>query len=159
MDLLITDSEIAALIAEPKKVGIPLSQIGGRFKEKRGHKEYDLTVPRSDGSEFKIIIRQSVENALAFSVILGYIPKDKTDVFILRRYNGKNHRHGNRLEREPAFYDFHVHTATERYQIEGMNEETYAEPTDRYSELSGAIDCLVSDCNIVSTNQQRDLFL
>ena len=71
MDLLITDSEIVDLIFEPKTVSIALSQIGARFKEKRGHREYDLTIRRSDGSEFKIIIRQAMENALAFSVILG----------------------------------------------------------------------------------------
>ena len=159
MDLLITDSEIASLIAEPKSVSIALSQIGSRFKEKRGHKEYDLTIRRSDGGEFKIIIRQAMENALAFSVILGFVPKEKTEVFILRRYNGKNHRHGNKLEGQPAFYDFHVHTATERYQIVGMNEETYAEATDRYGDLNGAIEVLISDCNIVTTNQQPDLFL
>ncbi|MFN0280170.1 MAG: hypothetical protein ACKVRN_16455 [Pyrinomonadaceae bacterium] len=157
MDLFFTDSEIADLLEESKSVGIPLSQIGSPFKEKRGHNEYDLTIRRSAGGEFKVIIRQAMENPLAFSVILGYVPKEKTEVFILRRYNGKNHRHGNRLEKDVPFYDFHIHTATERYQMEAMNEETYAEATDRYGDLNGAIDCLISDCNIVSTNQQPDL--
>src|SRR5437899_9275123 len=116
MDLFFTDLEIAELLVKQKSVGISLSQIGSKFKEKRGHKEYDLTIRRSDGGEFKIIIRQATENPLAFSVILGYVPKEKNEVFILRRYNGKNHRHGNKLEKQQPFYDFHIHTATERYQ-------------------------------------------
>lgn len=153
------DSEIESLIAEQKHVNIPLSQIGSVFKEKRGHKEYDIEVKRSDGSEFKIKIRQSIENPMAFSAILAYVPKAKTDWFILRRYNGKNHQHSNKLEREPSFYDFHIHTATERYQLEGMNEENFAEVTTRYADLNGAIGCLIADCNIVSTNPQADLFV
>ena len=45
-----------------------------------------------------------------------------------------------------TFYDFHIHTATERYQEAGYAEEHYAEPTDRYADLSGAIQCLIQDC-------------
>ena len=159
MDFVMPDSEIASLIAEQKHVNIPTSQIGSVFKDKRGHKEYDLQIKRSDGSEFKIKIRQSIENPLAFSAILAYVPKGKTDWFILRRYNGKNHQHSNKLEREPSFYDFHIHTATERYQLEGMNEENFAEVTTRYADLNGAIECLIADCSIVSTNPQPDLFV
>ena len=35
--------------------------------------------------------------------------------------------------------------ATERYQEIGAREDAYAEVTDRYSELSGALDCLSRD--------------
>ena len=48
-------------------------------------------------------------------------------VFRLRRYNGKSHEHTNPIEKE-IFYDFHIHTATERYQVlENKKEDTYAE--------------------------------
>ena len=97
------------------------------------------------GSEFQIIVRQSIINALDFSIILAYsIPKSSV-LFRLRRYNGRSHEHTNRVE-GITFYDFHIHTATERYQEAGYTEEHYAEPTDRYADLSGAIQCLIQDC-------------
>ena len=103
-------------------------------------------------------VRPSIENPLDFSAILGFIPPKKTDVFLLRRYNGKSHEHRNKIEKEPAFYDFHIHTATARYQKEGPREEYYAEVTDRYADLHGAIDCLVSDSKIISNDLQGSLF-
>jgi hypothetical protein len=44
----------------------------------------------------------------------------------LRRHNGKSHEHTNQIE-AGAFYDFHIHRATERYQELGMREDAYAE--------------------------------
>ena len=43
-------------------------------------------------------------------------------------------------------YDFHIHTATERYQEAGYAEEHYAETTNRYADLSSAIQCMLQDC-------------
>jgi hypothetical protein len=40
---------------------------------------------------------------------------------------------------------FHVHVATERYQAAGFKEDSYAEATNSYIDLPGAIDtCLTS---------------
>ncbi len=50
---------------------------------------------------------------------------------------------------EQTFYDFHIHMATERYQRTGNREDTYAEPTDRYSDMEGAFTCLLADCGFV----------
>ena len=61
--------------------------------------------------------------------------------------NGKNHQHTNRLESE-TFHDFHMHTATERYQDAGFREDTYAERTDRFADVFGAYRCLVQDAHI-----------
>jgi hypothetical protein len=159
MELFFTDIEIDALIKEEKRIDQPIGDFGRKSKEKKGHKEFDLVVERPDRSAFKIIIRQSIENPLDFSAILGFIPPKKTDVFLLRRYNGKSHEHRNKIENEPVFYDFHIHTATARYQKEGPREEYYAEVTDRYADLHGAIACLVSDCKIISNDPQGDLFI
>ena len=152
MDFFLTDAEIDTLIKEEKRIAQSLSDFGAKFKEKKGHKEFDIIVNRPDNSFFKIIIRQSIENPLDFSAILGFIPPKKTDVFLLRRYNGKSHEHRNKIEKEPAFYDFHIHTATARYQEEGPREEYYAEVTDRYADLHGAIECLIADCKIISND-------
>jgi len=158
MEFFVTDIEIEALIKEEKRIDQPISDFARKFKEKKGHKEFDLVIDRPDHSAFKIIIRQSIENPLDFSAILGFIPPKKTDVFLLRRYNGKSHEHRNKIEKEPGFYDFHIHTATARYQKEGPREEYYAEVTERYADLYGAIECLVMDCNIISNHTQENLF-
>ena len=54
-----------------------------------------------------------------------------------------NHIEGN------AFYDFHVHMATERYQDLGTREDAYAEPKDRYADFHGALQCLLQDTNLI----------
>ena len=66
-------------------------------------------------------------------------------LFRLRRYNGKSHEHTNSIEKE-TFYDFHIHTATERYQKwENKQEDKYAEVADRYGDFNGALECLLKD--------------
>lgn len=81
------------------------------MKDKNGHKEFDYTIPRKDGSAFYLKLRQSRKNPLDFSAILGYSPKELNSVFKLTRYNGKSHEHRNVLDKEPAFYEFHIHKA------------------------------------------------
>jgi hypothetical protein len=79
-------------------------------------------------------------------------------VFRLRRCNGKSHEHSNIIE-EKRFYDFHIHTATERYQDAGLREDWYAEPTDRYNDFNGALRCMFKDCGFVlPLNLQGALF-
>jgi hypothetical protein len=78
-------------------------------------------------------------------VILACLPPNSSTFFRLRRYNGRGHEHTNKLEHE-RFYNFHIHTATERYQEEGAREDGYAEQTDRYHDLNGAINCMFADC-------------
>jgi len=52
---------------------------------------------------------------LDFSIILAYCPEASNQLFRLRRYNGKSHEHTNTIEAD-KFYNYHIHTATERYQ-------------------------------------------
>ena len=76
----------------------------------------------------------------------------------LRRYNGKSHQHTNPLE-DQRFYDFHIHTATERYQASGNREDTYAEASSRYADLDQALGCLIDDCGFVlPPGHQPDMF-
>lgn len=127
-------------------------------RPKRGHSERELDIRAEDGTEFRIIIRQSLFNALDFSVILAYRPPKSNQLIRLRRYNGKSHEHENRLEAN-KFYDFHIHSATERYQDIGLREDAYAEPTDRYSDLASAVRCMLNDCGFEAPrNWQPDLF-
>lgn len=153
----LSDAQIAALLAEPK----PLPD-GFRsrlvVKAKRGHHEAELDVQGTAGSEFRIILRRSSLNPLDFSAILAYRMPDTNTVILLRRYNGKSHSHSNPIERQ-RFYDFHIHTATERYQLTGNRAESFAEPTTRYATLDEALDCLLADCAFTfPAGHQADMF-
>jgi len=148
MEVFLTDKEIQVLINEKKQLTIAPDELFRNMKDKRGHKGSEHLIPRPDGSTFIIKVRIGNENSLDFSAILGYSPPKSTKLFLLRRYNGKSHEHKNKLESTNAFYDFHIHTATERYQREGTKEEFFAEITDRYSTVQEALNCLISDCNV-----------
>lgn len=144
---LITDTEIAKLIIEPKP--LPENYRSRlRLRNKRGHRERDLDVRGSNGNEFRIILRQSEHNVFDFSVILAYSSRESNQLFILRRYNGRSHEHTNSLEEE-TFYDFHIHQATERYQELGSKEATYAQPSNNYNSIQEAIDCMFTECKFI----------
>ena len=153
----LTDAEIAALVAEAKP--LPENyQTRVLTHPKRGHRERELDIDGSNGSIFRLILRQSSFNPLDFSVILAWLPPQSTTLFRLCRYNGKSHEHTNTLDAQ-KFYDFHVHHATERYQQSGLREDSFAEPTNRYQDFSGALRCLIKDCGFrMPANQQSDLF-
>ena len=123
MTVRYTDSEIAEMISEPKTLPIDLSVIP-RLNPKRGHKEKQYEVLGTNGNKYRLILRQSDANPFDFSIILVLIPDVSNQLFTIRRYNGKHGEHTNSIERE-TFYDFHIHTATERYQELGMDEETF----------------------------------
>ena len=144
MAVTLTESDIAGLLEEPKPLPADFRK-RIEVRAKHGHKERELTVMGEHGSEFHLILRQSAFNAMDFSAILAYRPPKQNQLFRLRRYNGKSHEHTNKLEGE-TFYDYHVHHATERYQESGLREDAYAQPTDRYTDLAGAIECLLDDC-------------
>lgn len=154
---ILTDQEIEALIKEKKF--LPLDyRTRIQIRPKRGHKEQELDLKGKDGNDFRVILRQSILNPLDFSIILAYRPKHSNLLFRLRRYNGKSHEHTNQIEGD-SFYDYHIHQATERYQQIGAREDTFAEPTDRFSDFHQAISCLISDCGFeIPGGDQRSLF-
>jgi len=118
-------------------------------KRKQGHKEGELIVVGSNQNSFMVIVRESNFNPLDFSVILAYKMPNSNQNFRLRRYNGSSHEHTNKLEKDKMSFVFHIHMATERYQLAGWREEAYAQPTTRYADVNGAIDCLFKDCGFI----------
>lgn len=158
MEVFLSDKEIQELILEQKQMTIAPDELFRNMRDKRGHKGSEHSIERADGSSFLLKLRLSNENSLDFSAILGYVPPKSTKLFLIRRYNGKSHEHRNKLEKEDVFYDFHIHTATERYQREGVKEEYFAVITDRYSTVQEALNCLIEDCNVVlPQNSQLNL--
>lgn len=139
------DREIGDLIEMPKaqagtRRGLP------RLRRKRGHVEAQADYRGTGETEFKAVLRRSSSNPMAFSAILMVRVPKSNRWFRLRRYNG-SHWHRNRIEGN-RFRDFHIHTATERYQLAGLREDAYAEPTDRFSSYEGAVDCLLQDAGL-----------
>ena len=121
-------------------------------------KELQLSYLILIGNHFIIKLRQNTNVINDFSAILAFRKKGYTNDFKLKRYNGKSHEHSNKLEGE-KFYDFHIHIATQRYQDIGKKEESYGKITDRFSNLRGALKCLIEDCNVRTTlNTQANLF-
>lgn len=128
------------------------------LKSKRGHSEQQVELIGDSGIRFLLILRQSRINGLNFSIILAVRSPQSNGLFRLLRYNG-SHEHTNHIERI-KFDGFHIHKATERYQNKGgPNEDGYAEQTDRYSDLRGALKCLIDDANIeIPQDSQGSLF-
>lgn len=157
MAITYSDNEIAVFVAErkplPKEWRVRL-----RRRDKRGHSESELSCAGESGSEFRVILRQNTINALDFSAILAVRIPQSGRLFRLRRYNGKSHEHSNRIEGD-SFYDFHIHVASERYQEIGAREDAFAETTDRYQDLAGALDCLLEDAGFdIPPDPQLRLF-
>ena len=160
---LLTEAELKALLDEPKRLP-PNFRQRLQTREKSGHcqKQRDLVVNGERGNQFRLFIRESMVDPLAFCVGLTYqVPNSNVEIR-LRRYDGKYHTHSNKLERSPGFFDFHIHIATERYQAAGLDEDGYAEPTVRYADVTSALNCLLADCGFVlpdtTENQQGTLF-
>ena len=157
MSAILSDKDIAILIKEKKPLPTDY-RTKIQTRPKRGHKERELDVKGSDGSDFCLIFRQSLLNPLDFSIILAYRPPNSNQLFRLQRYNGKSHEHTNTIERD-TFYDFHIHQASERYQQLGAREDAFAEPTDRFSEFHEAVSCMINNCGFeVPFDPQRKLF-
>jgi hypothetical protein len=156
MAVLLTDSEIATLVAQPKVMPQPFVSGVLGLKPKRGHKERDVKI-RSGDQDFIVIVRESAFNPLNFSVILAVLLSGAPTPFRLRRYNGK-HEHTNKLERN-RFYDFHVHIATERYQDSGLREDGFAVPTAGHSDVDSAFAKMLEECGFELPPQQQQRLL
>lgn len=152
-----SDDEIGRMILERKL--LPQNyRACVQLRDKRGHKERELDVTGQDNTQYRLILRQSDFNALDFSIILAVSPADSSQLFRLRRYNGKSHEHTNKIEGD-TFYGFHIHHATERYQESGTREDAFAESTDRYADLHSALRCMFGDCGFeVPEDAQTLLF-
>ncbi len=139
-----SDQDIQALVEERKPLPTDVRK-RIELRAKRGHRERELDVKGANGNVFRVIVRQSMSNAIDFSIILAYCPKETNRIFRLRRYNGSSHEHTNKIERT-RFSGFHVHMATQRYQELGGDEDSYAERTVRFSDLNGALQSMLDDC-------------
>lgn len=122
-------------------------------------KNSELYLIGEDGNKFRLIARLNKRYPTDFSVILGVINPKTGTLFRLRRYNGLAKRmHKNKIEKTKV-YSYHIHYATQRYQERGFDEDGYAEETDRYNDIEGALQCLIVDANFeLPHKSQSELF-
>ena len=152
------DWQIERLLAERKKVTPDMLQRLSTLRPQgRDQQTQDCEILGEEENTFRIILRQNLLYPLDFSVILGYRLPDTGSLFRLRRYDSKA-EHKNRIERQ-SFTDYHIHQATARYQARGFDEDTYAVPSDRFTDLYEALRCLFADCGFdLPPDAQPSLF-
>jgi len=154
--IFLSDDQIKYLLTAPKRV---VSQ--SRPKSSKGSERWDYTIRLSDGSTLILYARQNIIEDESFSCGLRLDRDGET--FTLCRYNGASHPHKNPIENEQLVFVEHIHMATERYQVAGMEPDKFAIITDRYKTLNQALKCLVEDCNIEgvdfsSLQSAKDMF-
>lgn len=153
-----TDTEILRLISEIKRLPINWRKISSI--ETTGNAICQtVKVTGDEGNLFVLKLRQGTFNINNFSLTLGFQKEGTTTLFRVKRYDGKYKQHTNPIEKE-SFYNFHIHTATERYQKYGTGEEDkYAIETSNFSNYEDAIQYLIGDCNfVIDPDPQLNLF-
>jgi hypothetical protein len=155
--LILSDAQIAELLAEPKQTpdGVCLLK---SMPERNRHKHKEFDIECGSENKYRIMVRQLCANPLDFSVILAYQLPGLFAYLRLRRYNGLHAGvHTNVLERTKVT-GFHIHTATERYETAGLKPDAFAEPTNRYWDLESAVLCMLNDCGFPSSAEEGPLF-
>lgn len=148
----LSQAEIDALINCQKRIRNP----GSRSRTKGKHIERDFQVGSSDGKhEFVVFTRQSTLIPESFSAGLRWRSKTGEEVILLR-CNGPDHEHFNPLEKHRFAKRCHIHLTTERYLALGRKAEAYAEITEAYQSLDGALHHLTQLANITGIETQPD---
>ena len=159
MPEIVPDSEIGQLIAERKVLsGNQLDELENP-KSKGSHIEGQVDLVGVSGTQFRVIVRQSLRTNDDFSVILMANRAGEPAIRLLR-YDGSSHPHRNKIEGNWIVRKPHIHRATERYQeLKWEVHDGYAEETVLYRDLSGAWDCFLADANLQSPTGSRVLAL
>lgn len=159
MPEIVPDSEIAQLITERKALPGNWQDELENPKSKGSHVERQVDLVGASGTQFRVIVRQSLQASDDFSVILMANRVGKPEVRLLR-YDGGSHPHRNKIEGNWIVRRPHIHRATERYQeLKWEVHDGYAEETSRYHDLSGAWENFVADANLQSPDGSRILAL
>lgn len=148
----LTEESIAQLLAGPKRVENPQA----RERREGKHRRRDYRVVSEDGEHcFALFTRQSIKIGDGFSAGLLWHAKTGEDVMLIR-CNGSDHLHPNVLEHDVIEFRCHVHLATERYIQANRKAEGYAQPSEAYRTLEGALHHLVQRANIHGLKTEPD---
>lgn len=156
----LTDAQIANLVKEPKHLGRSVDAILRGMKGKTGREGFLQNTVKfartASKDKWLLYLRNSPGNphGTDFSCGLGLIPAGRSDAFMIRRYNGNSHEHTNKIEKTPPFRDFHIHTATARYQKSSYDDDEFAERTDLFDDFHSAFQTLLTECNVIVPNRK-----
>lgn len=154
-DIILTDEQIEHLLEAPKAA----TSSSARWKTQRGSRQRNYDLQSQDGKLlFSLYLRQNERLKESFSCGLLYLHAGGEKV-TLARYNGSDHPHYNPLDGTRSDNHCHIHRATERYMAAGRKSEQFAESTDRYKDLDGALRAIIDDCKITGirlANQADD---
>ena len=140
-----SDTLVDRIIREPKYISSRVDLHDLSLSDKKGHLMKNVKL-ECDAYECRMMIRQTVDRPSNFSVVLVYKDSNRNDRVILR-LNGNHGRHRNRIE--GTIVDGpHIHKMTERYQRRTNHPDGYAEATERYSDLDGAIEAFMEIANV-----------
>jgi len=152
---IFSDSEIDGLILARKELPANWKARLQRLNSPRGggysQERSSLILRDIEEGEFRISLRRNTLNRDDFSVILCFRHQKENRWFRLRRYNGLHVPLGmqrNRIERN-KIRGFHIHKATLRYQQRGLDEDGFAEVTDGYKDVYGALNLMLKECGFV----------
>ena len=164
MSRVLLDTEIDGLLAERKP--LPANwrvRLAVREKSGQMHRQRELELQGDGGRQFQVVLRQNILNQLDFSIILIFVDADGTD-YRLVRFNGRHpSQHTNKWEKRKGLSNwsfrnrFHIHKATERYQVDGLEIDGYAEVTERYDSFDSALTEFVKDNGIEAPGGEPDL--
>lgn len=145
-DRAFTDAELDELRSTRKAVTNP----GARWVQKPGHRQrrYDLVATDSGTWRFLLYQRQNAQDPLDFSCGLALVRRGGRPMTLIR-YNGPSHRHGS------IRYRCHIHRTTVE-AISVGKPDSYAERTNRFATLEGAMACLLDDCGIDGLSAKPD---
>lgn len=107
------------------------------MKEENRHRRNDMVVVSSEGGEFDVFIRQSLDFAEDFSVGLVYRTDDGKRITLVR-YNGQHEQSDKPFTDNPHF-SYHVHRATADNLNNGRFEKHPATITETYASFDEAI--------------------
>lgn len=146
MPRVLTDSEIDALLAEKKPLPDNwVMRLRPRPKSNQSYKHRSLELEGEEGHTFRIILRQNELHQFDFSIVLMFVDVDGPEYRLVRLNGRHSSQHTNKLEKRKNMADstfrnrFHIHRATERYQLAGLDIDGYAEPTDDYDSFESAL--------------------
>jgi len=150
MGRVLSETEIDSLLGEEKRLPLEWERrVQVRPKSNQSFKERGFEIEGVSGSHFRVVLRQSNLNPLDFSIILLFRDSEGTE-YRLIRFNGRHPSgHTTKWEKRRARpnsgfrNECHVHRATERYQLEGLDIDGYAEVTHDYDSFETALDRFV----------------
>ena len=150
-DSLLSNEALDVLRSTSKRVRNP----GARWRAKPGrHLQRNFTAETEQGTVYRIYQRQNMDDERDFSCGLA-LKQRGGGLLSLVRYNGSSHAHRD------LRYCCHIHRATAEAIVAGRKIDSYAEETDRYRTLEGALACLIEDCGVLGVSakpDERDLF-